>query len=274
MHIKRSVGREFTEAIPDYHRRNGVFMKNIHKILFLTAALSCLTILPGTKSSARDFLLQDFQEQNSGTSGTTIPDSEFMLNPVTSPSLKGEEFNDKVSLQYDKEILQGNSHILEIQDLEKNCDVSIKSSDTDVLTVEQLSNTSCSYTGVGYGSAKITVTITKTTAFFFKDRKTIHANIHVTPKAVSIMFRRGTKKIALGNKNKKLPFTIRPSISKEVPAFKSLNKKIVSVNKRGKITARRLGTTYITATLLNGKSARCKIIVLDEVQDDDEDEED
>ncbi len=248
-------------------------MKNIHKILFLTAALSCLTILPGTKSSAQDFLLQEFNEQNSDLADTTIPDSEFMLSPFAS-SLKGSEFNENVSLKYNKEILQGDSHILEIQDLEKNCDVSFKSSDTDVLTVEQLSNTSCSYTGVGYGNAKITVTITKTTAFFFKDRKTINANIHVTPKAVSIVFRRGTKKIALGTKNKKLPFTIRPSISKEVPAFKSLNKKIVSINKKGKITAKKLGTTYITATLLNGKSAKCKVIVLDEVQDDDEEEED
>lgn len=244
-------------------------MKNIHKILFLTTALSCLAILPGTKSSAQeDFLLQEFNEQNSDTA-----DSEFMLSPVTASSLKGDEFNEKVSLKYEKEILQDDSHILEIQDLEKNCDVSIKSSDTNVLTVEQLSNASCSYTGVGYGSAKITVTITKTTAFFFKDRKTISANIHVTPKAVSVMFRRGTKKIALGSKNKKLPLTIRPSISKEVPTFKSLNKKIVTINKNGKITAKKLGTTYITATLLNGKSAKCKIIVLDEVQDDDEEED-
>jgi len=249
-------------------------MKNIHKILFLTTALSCLTILPGTKSSAQDFLLQEFNEQNSGTVDSEMLDSEFMPGSVTVSSLKGDEFNNKVSLKYDKEILQGDSHILEIQNLEKNCDVSIKSSDTDVLTIEQLSNTSCSYTGVGYGSAKITVTITKTTAFFFKDKKTIYANIHVTPKAVSVMFRRGTKKIALNSKHKKLPLTIRPSISKEVPTFKSLNKKIVTINKRGKVTAKKLGTTYITATLLNGKSAKCKIIVLDEVQDDDEEEED
>lgn len=245
-------------------------MKNIHKILFLTTALSCFALLPGTKSSAQDYMLQEFNAQT-----TAAPDSELMLSPVTISSLKGNEFNEKISVRYEKEILQENSHLLEIQDLEKDYDVSFKSSDTDILTVEQHSNTSCSYTGVGYGSAKITITITKTTAFFFKDRKILHANIRVTPKAVSIMFRQGTKKIRLGSKNKKLPYTIRPSISKEVPVFKSLNKKIVSINKKGKITAKKLGTTYITATLLNGKSAKCKIIVLDEVPDeDDEDEED
>ena len=160
--------------------------------------------------------------------------------------------------------------------MEDGCDVSFKSSDTSVLTVEQLSNTSCSYTGVSYGTARITVTITKTTAFFFKEKKTIHAKVNVTPKAVSVMFRQNVRKIALGTKNKKLPLIIRPSISKEVPVFKSLNKKIVTINKKGKVTAKKLGTTYITATLLNGKSAKCKIIVLEEVTDiyDDEEPED
>lgn len=250
-------------------------MKAIHKILFLTTALSCLTLLPGKESSAQDIMLQELNAQEySATNLEQTDDSVFHFNPVAISSLKGDEFNENVSLKYEKDILQENSYTLEIQDLDKNCDVSFKSSDTNVLTVEQLSNTSCSYTGVGYGSAKITVTITKTTAFFFKDKKTVQATVHVTPKAVSVMFRQSTKKVSLGCKNKKLPLTIRPSISKEVPTFKSLNKKIVTINKKGQITAKKLGTTYITATLLNGKSAKCKVIVLEGIQDDDEDEED
>ena len=92
------------------------------------------------------------------------------------------------------------------------------------------------------------------------------------------MFRHSVRKVALDGKAK-LALTIRPSISKEVPVFKSHNKKIVTINKKGKLTAKKLGTTYITATLLNGKSATCKIIVVEELQDediveDDKDEED
>lgn len=253
-------------------------MRNIHKILFLGAAISCLAILPGKESSAQDTvslpqeLASEVEEENSLE--LYNDDSVFILNPASLSSLKGDGFNKNVSFaKYEKNILQEDTHTLEIQDLDEGCDVSFKSSDTSVLTVEQLSNTSCSYTGVGYGTAKVTVTITKTTAFFFKEKKTIYAKVSVTPKAVSVMFRQNVRKVALGTKNKKLPLIIRPSISKEIPTFKSLNKKIVSINKKGKITAKKLGTTYITATLLNGKIGKCKIIVLEEVTDiyDDED---
>lgn len=234
-------------------------MKNIHKILFLAATLSFLVILPCRESKANDIKMQD---------------TAFLLNPVSSSALKGNGFNQYVTFaKYDKKILQDDTHTLEVQNVESGCDVSFKSSDTDVLTVKQLSETSCSYTGVGYGTAKITVTVTRTTAFFFKEKKTIRAAIKVTPKAVSVMFRQGTRKIAIGKKAK-LPLTIRPSISEEIPTFRSLNKKVVSITKNGKITGKKLGNTFITATLLNGKTAKCKITVVDRTPDDDEDDDD
>lgn len=234
-------------------------MKRLHKILFLTATLSCLAVLPGKESSAHEFQVQD--------------DPILTLSPVSSSALKGTSFNEDVSfVKFEKNILQDDTHTMEIQNLEAGCDVSFKSSDTDVLAVKQLSNTSCSYTGVGYGTAKVTVTITKTTAFIFKEKKTLRATIKVTPKAVSVMFRQSTRKIALG-KTLKLPLTIRPSISEEIPTFKSLNKRIVTISKNGKITGKKLGKTYVTATLLNGKSAKCKIIVEENIPDDEREDE-
>lgn len=254
-------------------------MRHIHKILLMTAALSCLALVPGKESSAQDIMAQEISERTTDISSSdnhelSELDSIFIPGTTSNSSLKGDSFNENVSfVKYEKDILQGDTHILEIENLEKDCEVTFKSSDTSVLTVEQLSNTTCSYTGIGYGNAKITVTITKTTAFFFKDKKTIRASISVTPKAVSIMFRQSVRKISLNTKNKKLPLIIRPSISKEIPVFKSLNRKIVTVSKRGRVTAKKLGTTYITATLLNGKSAKCKILVLEEVQEEDDDTE-
>jgi len=233
------------------------FMKNIHKILFLAATLSFLVMLPYSESRAND-----------------LQDATLLLNPVPSSALKGNGFNQYVTFaKYNKNILQDDTHTLEVQNVESECDVSFKSSDTDILTVKQLSDTSCSYTGVGYGTANVTVTITRTTVFFFKEKKTIRAAIKVTPKAVSVMFRQGTRRIALGKKAK-LPLTIRPSISDEIPTFKSLNKKIVSITKKGKITGKKLGNTFITATLLNGKTAKCKIIVVDRIPDNDENDDD
>jgi hypothetical protein len=234
------------------------FMKHFHKILFLATALSCLAIIPGKESSAQE---------------STLSDAAFALNPISSPSLKGDGFNEDVSFaKYEKNILQDDTYTLKIQNLEDGCDVSFKSSDSSVLTVKQLSNTSCSYTGAGYGTAKITATITKTTAFIFKERKTIRATIKVTPKAASVMFRQSTKKIAL-DKKLKLLLTIRPSISEEVPTFKSLNQKIATISKTGKVTGKKIGKTYVTATLLNGKTAKCKIIVQETVPDVEWDDE-
>lgn len=244
-------------------------MKLFHKILILTA-ICCFAILPDKESSAQDIMTTEIFPQEVSVSKDM--DSIFLPNEVKASSLKGDSFNENVTFaKYQKNILQEDTHTLELQNLEKDCDVSFKSSDSDILSVEQLSNVSCSYTGTGYGTAKITVTISRTTAFFFKEKKTMNASIHVTPKAVSVMFRQNIRKIGLDSKNKKLPLIIRPSISKEVPTFKSLNKKIVTINKQGKITAKKTGTTYITATLLNGKSAKCKIIVTENFEDEDDD---
>lgn len=231
-------------------------MRNIPKFLLLTAALSCLTILPGKESSAQDAFLPNTMTKESTTS--------------LDNSLRGASFNEEASFaKYEKNILQDDTYTLKISDIEEGCDVSFKSSDTDVLTVKQLSNTSCSYTGVGYGKAKIKVTITKTTAFIFKEKKSMSATISVTPRAVSIMFRQSAKKVTIG-KRLNLPLTIRPSISEEVPVFESLNSKIATISKTGKVTGKKLGKTYVTATISNGQKATCKITVV-EASDDDKD---
>ena len=59
----------------------------------------------------------------------------------------------------------------------------------------------------------------------------------------------------------KLAMTIRPSISKETPVFQTQNSRIATVTSKGVVTGRKVGKTYITATIRNGKTAKCKIIV-------------
>lgn len=232
-------------------------MRNIPKFLLLTATLSCLTILPGKESSAQDAFLPNTTSMES----TTSLDS----------SLRRASFNEDASFaKYEKNILQDDTYTLKVANIEEGCDVSFKSSDTDILTVKQLSNTSCSYTGVGYGKAKIKVTITKTTAFIFKEKKSLSATISVTPRAVSVMFRQSAKKVSLGKKIA-LPLTIRPSISEEVPVFETLNSKIATISKSGKVTGKKVGKTYVTATISNGQKAMCKITVAEASNDDKDD---
>ncbi len=230
-------------------------MKSIPKFLLLAAILSSLTILPGKESSAEDTLLPEF------TSLETTSSNDIIFKGKSS-------FNENASFaKYEKNILQEDTFTLKVLDADEDCDISFKSSDTDVLTVKQLSGNTCSYTGVGYGTAKIKVKITKTTFLIFKEQKTLTAKINVTPRAVSVVFRQNMREMPEGTKLN-LPYTIRPSISEEVPVFESQNPRIATVSKQGKVTAKRTGKTTITATISNGQKARCKIVVVESTEED------
>ena len=149
-------------------------------------------------------------------------------------------------LKYKKKILQGETKQLDLINLPANATVSFSSNNTSVLTVKQISNTACEYSGMGYGNAKIQIKISTPGFLFFDNVQELTASINVTPKAVSIVFRKSTRTITVGQSSK-LSYTIRPSISTEKPVFSSLRKKIVSVNKKGMIKGK--------------KSAKCKVIV-------------
>lgn len=84
--------------------------------------------------------------------------------------------------------------------------------------------------------------------------------IKSSAKAVSVKFRRCKYKLKIGQK-KKIPVTIRPSIASEKPKFASENPAIVDFINGNMIYAKQPGTTYITATLNNGRRARCKVTV-------------
>ncbi len=230
-------------------------MKNIPKFLLLAAILSTLTILPGKESSAKD-ALPEF------TSLKSVSADNFTRKSKSS-------FNENASLsKYDKNILQEDTCTLKVLNTDEDCDISFKSSDTDVLTVKQSSENSCSYTGVGYGTAKIIVKITKTTFLIFKEQKTLTAKVSVTPRAVSIVFRQNSREVKVGTKAN-LAYTIRPSISEEVPVFESLNPKVATISKQGKVTGKKTGKAYVTATISNGQKARCKITVVDTKEKED-----
>lgn len=84
--------------------------------------------------------------------------------------------------------------------------------------------------------------------------------IRSSAKAVSVKFRRCKYKLKIGQQ-KRLYVTIRPSIASEKPVFASENPEIADFINSNTILAKQSGTTYITATLNNGKRAKCKIIV-------------
>lgn len=167
-----------------------------------------------------------------------------------------------VKFKYHAKLLfQGDSCVVSLQNVKDNMSVVFRSSDSSVLTVKKLSDSSCRVTGMGYGSAKVMAHVTKNNGFFlFDETETIDTKFKISPKAASVRFRLNQKKITVQS-SAKLSMTIRPSISKETPVFQTQNSKIASVSSKGIVTGKKAGKTYITATIRNGKSAKCKIIV-------------
>ena len=157
-------------------------------------------------------------------------------------------------------ILTGTSDILTVFKVPDNSDISYKSSDESILTVMPGENNTCEYTGVGVGTATITIKIQEPVFLFVTNTYTLKLKVEVTPKAVSIKFRKTKYKLNIGE-SRKLQYTLRPSITDEIPKFESSDNDIISVSSKGKIYAKAKGTAYITATISNGNYDTCKITV-------------
>ncbi len=157
-------------------------------------------------------------------------------------------------------ILTGTSDTLTVFKVPSECDVTYKSSDESILTVTPGENNTCEYTGVGVGTATITIKIQEPVFLFVNTTYTLKFTVDVTPKAVSVKFRKDKYKLDIGD-SRKLQYTLRPSITDEIPIFESSDSSIVSVSSKGKIYVKAKGTAYITATISNGSFDTCRITV-------------
>ncbi len=128
------------------------------------------------------------------------------------------------------------------------------SSDEKVATVD----TEGRVTAVGGGKAVIKCVS--------QDNPMVGATCTVTVKvkATGISLSNTSVKLYEG-KTKTLSATISPADATNLKVtWKSQNSKIAKVSSKGKITALKPGTTYITGTTANGKyTAKCKVIVLE-----------
>ena len=164
-------------------------------------------------------------------------------------------------IDYQKQVLIDERATLKLEGNLEDSSVSFKSSNSSILSVQKVSENTCTYTGESSGTATLTVRIRSNKNLFFQNKTiTLKAKISVSPKAVSIKFRRAKIKMTVGQKKKITP-VIRPSISKEKPSFTSADPKIAYFQNQNFLRAKQAGTTYITASISNGMKVRCKIIV-------------
>ena len=131
-------------------------------------------------------------------------------------------------------------------------------SNAKVATVNQ----SGKITAKGRGTATIKVIAT--------DGSNKYATIKVTVKqpVTSVKLNRNSANLKVKGKAKQKTVTLKATVNpknanNKSVSWKSSNSKIATVNSKGKVTAKKRGTCYITATAKDGskKSAKCKIVV-------------
>ena len=150
---------------------------------------------------------------------------------------------------------------LNVYNVSSGSDISYKTSDDSIVKIKALDNNTCEYTGVKVGTATITVTVREPLFLFMNNTTNLKFKVAVTPEAVSVKSEKIRTTEFEVREKKFVRYNILPSISDEIPAFESLDKEIAVVNKNGRVTAKSAGTTYIKATINNGSSDKCKIIV-------------
>ncbi|MBQ2800062.1 MAG: Ig domain-containing protein, partial [Lachnospiraceae bacterium] len=84
-----------------------------------------------------------------------------------------------------------------------------------------------------------------------------------TPKPTTIKLNATQKELYVGQKYTLKVKTVKPSKASKAVTWKSSNKKVATVNSKGKVTAKKAGTAKITATSKANKKVKavCKITV-------------
>ena len=126
--------------------------------------------------------------------------------------------------------------------------LTFKSSKTSIATVSSKGVV----TGKKVGTAKITVTPKS------GKKKTITVTVAKAPTKVTL---NKTKATVTVGKTLQLKATLPSKTASNKLTWTSSNKSVATVNKNGKVTAKKAGTATITVKTFNGKKATCKVTV-------------
>ena len=126
-----------------------------------------------------------------------------------------------------------------------------KSSDSSIASVSKSGKVTAKKTG------KATLTVTMKSGAKATCKVTVQ-NEKVTTKKLTLSKKKATLTV---KQSVKLRVKRNPISAKEKITWSSSNKKVATVSKSGKVTAKRAGKATITAKTSNGKKATCKITV-------------
>lgn len=154
-------------------------------------------------------------------------------------------------------LVNGKSFILKVYNVEDDAKISYKSANPEIASV----NDDGTVTANKVGTTTITTTIKRGL-----NSSSLTCDVTVGPPAFSIKMTRSM--IILGlDQSDLLEVIMKPSNTAELAKFSSYNPSIASVSSGGRVTAKKIGMTYVFAEIDatnsdgNRKFASCKVIV-------------
>jgi len=171
--------------------------------------------------------------------GQCIPGYNIISVRSISVNLKSATMGVKEKLQLKTTISPKNS---------TNKNVAFQSSNKKVVVVDRKGK----ITAKKVGKAKIIAATNN------KKKVTVNIIVKKTPKSVKF---KKKKIIIKKKKSTKLKYSLSKGAASYSKVWKSSKPSVASVDKRGKVKAKKKGKTYITIKLYNGKKAKVKIIV-------------
>lgn len=172
---------------------------------------------------------------------------------------QNEQQNDVMLNVKSKSIVKDTTFNLVLYNIKDNYKVNYKSSKNSIATVDDTGM----ITGVDFGTATITVTVKDG----FKTIATLECEITVGPPAINVVLTKSEITLTVGSKTT-LTAILQSKNTVEEALFFSNDTEIASVTPGGTVTANKVGTTFVFATIANGKQDKCKItVVKDEAKD-------
>ncbi|MCR4802318.1 MAG: Ig-like domain-containing protein [Lachnospiraceae bacterium] len=151
-----------------------------------------------------------------------------------------------------KSIAKEESFKLQVQGTRASDSVTFSASNTDVVEITpQRNSKSCKIKGIAVGKSIIYATVQRDDEIV----KVLKCSVNVTPAAISVRFRKSEITITKDELYDLMDIiTLKPKNTAETPTFSVSDDSILKISKDGIITPLEVGSTQITATILNGKS--------------------
>jgi len=172
---------------------------------------------------------------------------------VKASSNQEEQSEIKLNVQ-SKSLVKDTSYALKIYNSKDSHKVTYKTSSSSIASVDE----NGLITAIDFGTTSITVTVKDG----FKTIASLQCDVTVGPPAFNITLTKNEVTLSVERKTS-LTAILKPNNTVEEAKFSSNDSSIASVSPGGRITAKKVGVTYIFATIDNGKFDMCKVTVLE-----------